>query len=605
MLLGVGTALAQTTYSPDSRIYNFIGFPGGTDFNTVFSDLTTDHTGTAWGFRNDTRGYRKTAGTGGTVNITSSELFKTVSSFSATAWQYGTNGSVGLRLFISTDGITFTQVANAGKGNGGSFSASTGPILDPDIRFIRVQVLDNAGVSYPGLHEVVINFADENPGGESTDLALWLRADEGTNTTVNGDAVTFWADQSGMALHASQETATSPTLNTTALHNFNPTISFHNNLLRLVTDPANNNIGRGDVNYNLRVVLAPDPQGTTWSGVNQRNWSGHPSISGVSSGMRNAISGNHRTLYNNWINRGTVNSGPNSFRIDEPNIFGWVYDADTDQFSFDINGNKISLHTVGDKGNGVLTFIGGFRSNAAIIADFAEVVVYNAADFATLRQVDSYLALKYGITLDQSVTGDYVASDGSTLIWDQSFADSGFNNDIFGIGRDNGSNLHQRASRSGNPDAVITLATSNDFASLSSDNSRTDLSNLNFLTVANNDGTATWEMGANPNAPNGFRVIDREWQVQKTSGVNPIHLQFDMENTSFDIPATQNGTTYYIVTDPNGDGNYTDGVQQRLTHTGDNLWSTSLNLTHGSKFTLAMPIPKIITNRRITYRVRN
>ena len=55
------------------------------------------------------------------------------------------------------------------------------------------------------LEEICGNGVDDNgdgridevyPGGVETNLQLWLNAEEGTNTNINGDDVTSWADQS-------------------------------------------------------------------------------------------------------------------------------------------------------------------------------------------------------------------------------------------------------------------------------------------------------------------------------------------------------------------------------------------------------------------------
>jgi hypothetical protein len=64
----------------------------------------------------------------------------------------------------------------------------------------------------------------------------------------------------------------------------------------------------------------------------------------------------------------------------------------------------------------------------------AELVSFSATLTPTERQkANSYLALKYGITLDQTVATDYVSSAGTgTLMWDSS-VDVNYNENIFGI----------------------------------------------------------------------------------------------------------------------------------------------------------------------------
>jgi hypothetical protein len=65
--------------------------------------------------------------------------------------------------------------------------------------------------------------------------------------------------------------------------------------------------------------------------------------------------------------------------------------------------------------------------------------------FAERQRVNSYLAIKYGVTLDTT----YKASD-ATSIWDD-VANAGYANNIAGIGQDSCSGLNQKQSRSVNP----------------------------------------------------------------------------------------------------------------------------------------------------------
>ncbi len=67
-----------------------------------------------------------------------------------------------------------------------------------------------------------------------------------------------------------------------------------------------------------------------------------------------------------------------------------------------------------------------------------------------------------------------MTSDGSTTMWNAAAAASGFNNDIFGIGRDDSSASNQKVSKSVNSDgSVLTIATDNDFTVSNQDVTRT------------------------------------------------------------------------------------------------------------------------------------
>ena len=88
--------------------------------------------------------------------------------------------------------------------------------------------------------------------------------------------------------------------------------------------------------------------------------------------------------------------------------------------------------------------------------DMSEILVFNR-DISTTEetQVRSYLSLKYGITLDQTTPTSYLASNGTTRMWDESLGKT-YNHDIFGIGLDSASGLDQRVSKSQNPSTVFT-----------------------------------------------------------------------------------------------------------------------------------------------------
>lgn len=84
-----------------------------------------------------------------------------------------------------------------------------------------------------------------------------------------------------------------------------------------------------------------------------------------------------------------------------------------------------------------------------------------------LAKVHSYLALKYGIALQE---GDYVNSDGET-IWSNS-KNEGYLNNIFGIGRDEMSGLHQKQSVN-SENSMLALFVGSELADLNSDNTST------------------------------------------------------------------------------------------------------------------------------------
>lgn len=91
--------------------------------------------------------------------------------------------------------------------------------------------------------------------------------------------------------------------------------------------------------------------------------------------------------------------------------------------------------------------IGRVGNTNSTLTNLAEVIIYpTVLTLPQKNRVESYLAIKYGITLDQTVATDYVYSNG-TIAWNAVNAGI-FNNNIAGIGRDDITTLNQSRSQS-------------------------------------------------------------------------------------------------------------------------------------------------------------
>lgn len=176
---------------------------------------------------------------------------------------------------------------------------------------------------------------------------------------------------------------------------------------------------------------------------------------------------------------------------------------------------NVNYYTIGGIASGGKSINGtqGFLSG-----DVPEVILYDNELSATERlQINSYLAIKYGITLNQSGSGQsYLASDGTTAIWT---ANSTYTNNITGIGRDDLSVLNQKQSRSisSTTEPVIALG------SLAADNA----SNSNSFTTdkaydvwGNNNGSTTFGIYH----PYGMvnKRMTRTWKLQETGTVGSV-----------------------------------------------------------------------------------
>lgn len=178
---------------------------------------------------------------------------------------------------------------------------------------------------------------------------------------------------------------------------------------------------------------------------------------------------------------------------------------------------------------------------------------------AEKERVRSYLAIKYGTTLLNN--SNYYASNG-TIVWDGdiTIADQAYNNNIFGIARENASALHQKISNSVNGGTILTVANSNDFSSANAASTRPAIAtDMSFLMFGDNNNTSTTLTNItnsdcpaiDPNA--NAKKIARTWLVQSTGTPGSAFLNVSL--TSYAI----NTKVFMLVAD---DAAFTQNVQK-------------------------------------------
>ncbi|MDR0505876.1 MAG: hypothetical protein LBH32_03530, partial [Dysgonamonadaceae bacterium] len=199
-----------------------------------------------------------------------------------------------------------------------------------------------------------------------------------------------------------------------------------------------------------------------------------------------------------------------------------------------LNGNLATTVTVGQGGVSAPWKIGsdgvgeyGFEGT------IQEIIILNANGTgnhvapADLQKIHSYLAIKYGISLNSS---DYINSDGN-IVWNRT-DNNKFNNNIFGIGRDDAAGLNQVQSRSQNTDMLTlykgTLNTLND-------NSSKALENKTFLMLGSNGlaGDSIYNHPANTNFAginNTEKLNYRSATVYKAqvTGISTINVNIEV-----------------------------------------------------------------------------
>lgn len=403
----------------------------------------------------------------------------------------------------------------------------------------------------------------QSPGNVSSNLELWLKADAGV---TGSSPVTAWADQSGNGLDATA--SNNPTLITDGL-NFNPTINFDGSSDRFVTastalfstnsspvtvfvvfDTDNGTSQRFLLNQRYNNNCVTNFQlGYTAGGTPSRNYGLHIGCGHATTAPINTIQDNTFYLMSTLIlNSGTAPSNINIFQNGGSETVANVSNGFTDAGSYDTEAVPLDIG-VRDDTYGAGTSFDGYHDG-----DIAEIVIYTSTPSTTERQqIESYLAIKYGITIDQASATDYLASDGGT-VWDGT-ANASYNTDITGIGRDDNSALDQQKSSSINSNAILTIANGDITtpSSFSADDS--------WLIWGSDNGATTFGSGNINNADGSTsNRMTRVWKVDETGTVGNVEIIFDNSLAT---------GTVSIVIDPS-DNTFANNAGRRVIEMTDN-----------------------------------
>lgn len=421
------------------------------------------------------------------------------------------------------------------------------------------------------------------PGGVTTDLALWLKADEGTNTTTDDADISSWADQSvngrnGAETDLGGANPVEPTFKNLTINN-NPVIQFSdpNSTNSSYIRTANGNSVSGD--FTIISVFE-----TGQLGGDTGDFENSPVLLGAGTtgtdldyGLGFAEGRIHLNAANN--DDLTVRSTAGTTYLDfEPYIATATRIQSTGAVALFINSAANATGTGGTNAFTNPTAFGvGNNPSPTIGSQFAgriaETLVF-ADDLTTTerQRVESYLAIKYGIT--RGGTADYLASDGGT-IWSYT-SDASYNNDIAGIGRDDGSCLGQMKSKSENDDAIVTM----EIGSLNADDS--------FLIWGNDNAAMENPTNGEYNRSQVSSRLNREWHVQETGTIGNVTLTFDLADiTGPTGTGTSNLNQLRLMVD--ADGDFTNGVtliSPTSVNTTNKTATFTVNFTTGQYFTL-------------------
>jgi hypothetical protein len=438
----------------------------------------------------------------------------------------------------------------------------------------------------------------QSPGGVSTNLVGWFKANLGTTGNTDNAVVSSWADQAGTAQNLTQGTNNQrPIFNTDASNvNSNPYVRFDgaNDMMTQTSNTDFNNftsdqrsivvVFRTGANVTNTQVLYEEGGGTTTQDVGINIYVANSLVfvsawnvpnRGTGSpwtwkGVSGAVAANTTYIVTMVMNGNTTITGT---------ITGYLNGASLGSAA---NVGRLYTHTgatgVGRRNGATRVSTGVLGANSPLAGDILEIVYYKSTALTNTdrNKIESYLAIKYGVTLNQTVPTDYVNAAG-TVVYAASTSHSVYNNDIAGIGIDNTSALSQAASRSLNADDIVTMSTASAMA------------NNEFLVWGNNndDNGIIAEIATGVPGTTTTR-LDRVWRVDQEGDVGTVTLSFNLTG----IAVTGTTAANFGLLIDTGDSNFTAGarMQAAASFAGNVVTFTGVDFSGDDYFTLATNI---------------
>jgi len=497
----------------------------GTTTSTEVSNISIYYTGNSNTFA-ATNLFANNGVAAGTITVNGSQTLMNGTNYFWIAYDMDPSATIG--NFIDAE---CTQVTIAGAATAIQTPTQTAPSGQRKI-----------GVCYPAAG-----------GGASGSLKLWVSADQLTSTTVDNATITTWTDISAGNSYTGYS---SPSYQDDAanLFNYNPTVDF---------DHVTNDYFSG-----------PSVLGTSTATESAVYVVHKTNTAGNGGGLFGEKAGINRfmvhypytngTAYWHNINAGDLWSTYGGVAVGNIEISTFELSQSTDTKTINVNGAKVS--NGGDQTFEALTGENEpFQIGAAhqlnttspfFFADalIAEMIVYVGGSNGAIdrNKVESYLAIKYGITLDNTsggIQGDYNSTN-NTLIWDAS-NNSNYHNNVIGIGRDDVENLNQRQSHS--LDDIIRLYI-NTLQTLNSTNPGSFTSDNSYIVMGDNQGAMCATATSNSEIPVGCSInsrIEREWKVTKTNFSQVFKTDFTLNTCA--ITASVDISHLRLLVDDDGD----------------------------------------------------
>ncbi|MDH5297218.1 MAG: hypothetical protein OEW26_08825, partial [Nitrospirota bacterium] len=390
------------------------------------------------------------------------------------------------------------------------------------------------------------------PGGVSSGMVLWLKANQGTSTTTDNQPVSFWNDQSGNGNNAIQLTPLSQPRYKKQAFNGNPAIEFN-----VGNKFMNVNLSQID-NHDYTVYVVAKRTGSTPNGY----------LFGVQQTVPNpGLQFGYDTntslkleQYGNSITQPVT--GYNS-ATETPVILSAMFNTLTGKSMSEVEEGVLVTGSNSNTASylqGAQGVIGRGNSTTGFKGLISEIIAYNRILTAAERKdIESYLAIKYGITLPNGANKFY--------------ADAAFSHDVAGIGRDVAAQgLDQQSSKSENADGILYV-----------DNA-SDLQDGEYFVWGNDNRSHSFIPEYTNCAVSD--IYDRSWKINETGEVGTVKITYNVSGVTGIDP-----NDIVLLIDDDGDG-FAEENPIYGSYAAPNKVFSGLNFQTGYRFTIAVGVSR-------------
>jgi len=426
---------------------------------------------------------------------------------------------------------------------------------NPAVQIVDVDSDGNVQAS----HLYTIEDDDFGPGGIGDRVLFWLRADRDTDSNVDGGSVFDWGDQLAPVVDGDQSVASKqPTYQDQVADewNFNPVVRF-DGIDDRIDIPDTPFINLATTPFKVVHLAFQTPADIT---TRQVLYEEGAHVRGINIYVENGV-----VKVASW---NLANDGPGapwgvttcevpvqgdgqyllSMAIRGNDTLSGVIDCYINGETSTNPGTNVGIlypHS-GDVGIGEINQITLFEDGSfdgvrvdngvPYQGEIPEIIYFDDfnIDSASRNRVESYLAIKYGVTLFQGAGGQNYLDTTGQVIFDATGSHSGYANDIAGISLDSGTDLVQPKSKSINEDAIFTIGDA------------TNHDDYEALVWGNDDGAlGAW---TNTATEQGYERIQRTWRFDEMGDVGTVSVEID----STGLPALTKDE-YVLIVDADGD----------------------------------------------------